>query len=367
MVNENLGGHGAFHSRLVAALSEFDDLRLESVNVPARGRLRTLLTAPLPLPAGWDFDLPLFRNQVGQSFAVRRDLRRLVDRSDVIHLYSQNACPLLLGSLRPRPYIVTTDATCLQVRGKLPFRYPGRGAAADDRLSSWVERHLLRGAVHVVAQSEWARAAIVEDVGVEPDRVTCIRAGAPPPGPAVERPSRLPRVVFVGATMKRKGGWELLEVLDDQIGRTLEVVLVTREQVPGRPGLKVHNDVRSGDGQIEHILQDTDIFAFPSDVDMSPNAVLEAMAAGLPVVTYRSGALPEMVDHEASGYVVDLHDKEALRDAVMALAESPTRRAEYGARARQILATRFDRQAAASAFRAVLRRAGGDAESRSQR
>jgi len=357
LVNENLSGHAAFHSRLVAGLSELGDLQLETVDVPERGLLRRALTSPLPLPEGWDFDAPLFRNQVGQSLVVRTAVRRLVEGCDVLHLYTQNACPLALRHLRHKPYVVTVDATCSQAAEKFPFRYPGRGAAVGDTLSSWVEGRLLRGAAAVVAQSEWARTALVEVVGIDPGRVHCIRIGALPPWPRSSRPPRRPRVVFVGASMRRKGGWELLRLLDDKIGDTVEVVLVTRQRVPRRPGLEVRNDVRPGDGQIRQILEGADIFALPTDMDMSPNAVLEAMAAGLPVVTYRCGGIPEMVDHGVSGYVVDLHDERAFRDAVIQLADAPERRHAFGEAGRQILASRFDPGAASAALRDVLHRA----------
>lgn len=362
LINENLSGHAAFHSRLLAGLSDVGGFRLESLDVPGRGLMRRVLTNPLPLPEGWDFDAPLFRNQVGQSFAVRSGVKSLVERCDVIHIYTQNACPLTMRYLRRKPYVVTVDATCSQAAEKFPFRYTGRGSAIGDRLSSLVEARLLRNAAGVVAQSQWARAAVIEKVGLDESLVHCIRIGAPSPWPRVIRPSRRPRVVFVGARMHRKGGWELLRILAPWIGKNLDVVLVTHDSVPNRPGVEVRNDVRPGDGQIERILGDADIFALPTDMDMSPNAVLEAMAAGLPVVTYRCGALAEMVDDGASGYVVDLHDERSFGEAVMDLVDCPYRRRMFGDEGRRVLARRFDARAASSALAGVLRQAAtGDA------
>lgn len=56
----------------------------------------------------------------------------------------------------------------------------------------------------------------------------------------------------------------------------------------------------------------------------------EAMAAGLPVIASRIGALPEIVDDRRSGLVVEPDDVAALASAMRTLTTSPSRRAEMG-------------------------------------
>ena len=51
-----------------------------------------------------------------------------------------------------------------------------------------------------------------------------------------------------------------------------------------------------------------DVFVLPTTFDMSPWAVLEAAAAGLPVVSTRLAAIPEMIVDRQTGLLIDRDD-----------------------------------------------------------
>ncbi len=61
----------------------------------------------------------------------------------------------------------------------------------------------------------------------------------------------------------------------------------------------------TGWADTKEILNDADVFLYSSNHDNMPNAVLEAMACGLPVLTNRVGAIDEMITSEVDGLVVD--------------------------------------------------------------
>lgn len=86
--------------------------------------------------------------------------------------------------------------------------------------------------------------------------------------------------------------------------------------------------------------------------------VLEGMAAGLPIVAYNRGAIPLLVDHGRTGFLIPFDDSEALANAVERLCCDPELRHEMGAAGREVAATRFApknlARALASAYHAIL-------------
>jgi glycosyltransferase involved in cell wall biosynthesis len=81
---------------------------------------------------------------------------------------------------------------------------------------------------------------------------------------------------------------------------------------------------------IPDLLAAADIFALASDWEGFPLAIIEAMAAGLPVVATRVGGVPEIVEHGRTGLIVSPQNKRALADALRTLADDPNRRREMG-------------------------------------
>ncbi len=80
-------------------------------------------------------------------------------------------------------------------------------------------------------------------------------------------------------------------------------------------------------------LADTDVLMLPSLSEGISNAALEAMAAGLPLVTTDCGGMTEVVTDSANGLVVGVGDVAALTDRLHDLAADPDLRARLGSAA----------------------------------
>ena len=95
-------------------------------------------------------------------------------------------------------------------------------------------------------------------------------------------------------------------------------------------------------------LADADIFVHPSRFESFPNAVLEAMAAGLPIVASDVGGIPEVIEDGRTGFLVPPGEDETLASRVMHLMANPEEGARVGAAAREaVLASfSFDRMVA---------------------
>jgi len=108
------------------------------------------------------------------------------------------------------------------------------------------------------------------------------------------------------------------------------------------------------------LRRDADVLMLTSDQEGFPNVLLEAMAAGLPVITTPAGDAGVVVQDESTGYVVPFDDVQQLAERVVRLARSPERRRELGAAARCRAARQYGPERLAehllTAYRAFARR-----------
>jgi glycosyltransferase involved in cell wall biosynthesis len=88
-------------------------------------------------------------------------------------------------------------------------------------------------------------------------------------------------------------------------------------------------------------LRAMDVFAFASLHDGCPNAVLEAMLAGLPIVATRAGALPRMIEHGKGGLLVRQGSAVELCEALATMLDAENERRSYGQRAKERALTYF--------------------------
>lgn len=89
-------------------------------------------------------------------------------------------------------------------------------------------------------------------------------------------------------------------------------------------------------GDAKHRLFDEhDVFVFPTNNDAFPLVVLEAMQAGIPVVTTREGAIPDIIEEGVTGLFVPHRDPEALANRLQSLLSDRDMQRRMGARARE--------------------------------
>jgi glycosyltransferase involved in cell wall biosynthesis len=87
------------------------------------------------------------------------------------------------------------------------------------------------------------------------------------------------------------------------------------------------------------LYDEADIFVNASVLDNQPVSVLEALAAGLPVVSTGAGDIPAMVRHGDTGLLIPPKNPAALADAVTDLLERPARALALARRGRQLIGT----------------------------
>ena len=100
--------------------------------------------------------------------------------------------------------------------------------------------------------------------------------------------------------------------------------------------------------------QAADIFAFHSLFETFGQVLVEAMAAGKPVVAVRAGAIPEVVAHGETGLLSQPLDVEAIAGDIAALVIDEPRRLQMGAAARRRVEELFDWEAARGSWASLL-------------
>lgn len=88
-------------------------------------------------------------------------------------------------------------------------------------------------------------------------------------------------------------------------------------------------------------LKAFDIFALPSLKEGLPYTIMEAMAAGLPVIATNVGGIPDLVEHGKTGLLVSPKDVIGLAEAIKMLMQNKIMRKEFSSLARQTIKTRF--------------------------
>jgi glycosyltransferase involved in cell wall biosynthesis len=187
-------------------------------------------------------------------------------------------------------------------------------------LPVWRERHrsrlrrVLRGAAAVVAPSPWLARELADDradIEVIPNGIVLPGQARPLPEQLVPRvgwlrafdPTYRPELaVNVAATVCRQLPRAHLEMVGPDKGaragtEALVEVLGLGAQVTLGAGVEKH--------QVGNLVAGWEVFLSTSAIDNAPVTVVEAMAAGRPVVCARVGGLADLLDHGVEGLLVD--------------------------------------------------------------
>jgi len=235
----------------------------------------------------------------------------------------------------------------------------------------------MRGAAFVACVTRPLAEQVVRDARVPADRVPVIPMGIDPddfaaPPARLARPGTL-HVVTVARLIHAKGFGHVFAALRRLAQRGLECRYTIAGEGPDRADLEAAvarlgladrvafaGTVSAGD--VIGLLERADAFVLASVGlgEAAPVAVMEAMAAGLPVVCSRIGGTPDMVTDGVDGILVEQRDDAAIATALERLARSPALRKALGAAARARALASFTSAATARALLAAIR---GDARS----
>ena len=286
--------------------------------------------------------LPIGRKNLRGLFALRQYLAR--ERFDVVNTHSSTdswLAALACATRSPAPPIVRTRHISASA---------GRNAA-----TRWLYG---RATARVVTTGERLRRQVIEETGVDAARVVSISTGIDlavfKPGDRLASRAALglPRdaaIVGIVATLRDwKGHHDLLRAMARLSPATLLAIVGdgpqrdSLEELVAELGIGARVRLAGEQIDVAPWMRSFDVFCLPSYANEGvPQALMQAMACAIPVVTTNVGSIAEIVSDGVTGVFTAPRDPQALAAVLGALLGDATRRAELGARAAAAARERF--------------------------
>jgi glycosyltransferase involved in cell wall biosynthesis len=178
-------------------------------------------------------------------------------------------------------------------------------------------------------------------------------------------PDAAPLLVGVGRLDPQKGWETLIDALPAVWSEVPETRLLIAGDGPERSALQSRIETVDPRARIRllgyrddvpRLLKTANLLVAPSRWEGLPNAVLEAMAAGCPIVASSAEGVTELLTHDRHGLVVPIGDTRALAEAILRLVTKPDEAKRLGAAAAERARLEFTWDRVASAYEDLYRR-----------
>lgn len=310
--------------------------------------------ATLPIRQKRLYDFGLMRHWLGERRA----------RVDVLNTHSSTdswLAAIACATMRDAPPIVRTRHVSTEIN-----------AAAATR---WLYRH---ATAHIVTTGEALRTQLATRMRIPYERLTSVPTGidlarfVPGDAEAARQKLGVPEQHALGciATLRTwKGHDYLFEAIALERERWNGWAIIVVGDGPHRPQLEsrlaalgLADTVRMVGQQDDVVpwLQAMDLVTLPSYGEEGvPQAIMQAMACGIPVVSTPVGAIAEALEHERTGLLVAPRSAEALAAGLGRLRDDASLRARFGAQARARARRDFGIEQMLDRMEVIFRRVAG--------
>jgi len=263
----------------------------------------------------------------------------------VLHLHTYILGLLSVNLMKELPTVVSLDMTAFQVAQQADPSFIWTHSS-----NIFLGKRVFNAAAKIVTRSEWARKSVIEDYRIDEEKVTVVYPGVNinklrPLNTSKRDILKRYNILFVGNDFERKGGQDVLEVFLNTFSHNSDLHLVTNAPVECElPNVYIHRNVKAYSPKWLELYQQADIFVMPTYFEGFGWVFIEAMAAGLPVIATRINAIPEIVNHGETGFLIQPGDRNGLACCLRELMENRTLRQRMGTKGRKVVEQKFNAQ-----------------------
>jgi len=268
---------------------------------------------------------------------------------DIIHahfVFPDGILAYLLSQQTGIPYIITTHGS------DVPGFNPDRFVLMHKLLRPlWVK--ILQSCSQVICMSQFLETLLKNAM---PEADTVIIPNGFPVGRFNRQVRKADRILIVTRMFKRKGVQYFLKAVDKlKLGYEIHIMgdgpylhELRQQAISIDSQVEFHGFVENHSKKFTKLMEASKIFVFPSESDNFPIVLLEAMDAGLAIITTKNTGCEEVVGNTA--LLVNPGNVDELRKAILELVSSPIKCSAYGKMAQKRIDHKFSWHAVARKY-----------------
>ena len=292
------------------------------------------------------------------SAVARARIRQLEKKHGLFDaaLFNNVMPATFLGEFGRRvPFGISMDCTPHLIRSE-PYRKwflggPERKAGIRAKLTHAITRQLYANSAFLLPYSSVACTSLIHDYGVDAKKIAI-----EPVGVDVDqwKPNSIDRtaeskssglsVFFVGGDFERKGGDIVMQAAQLPEFQDCTFHFLTRKTLASVPqNVRVHTGIPPNSRELMQLYADADVFVMPTRAEFpQTNALLEAMAMELPVITTNLAGLDEVVIDGETGFIIPPDNLKDFSQRLMRLKTDSELRMRMGKKGRKKVEREFN-------------------------
>lgn len=284
-----------------------------------------------------------------------KDFERILTNFNVAEMVKKHLSNAKLDLLHSHGGLIQMAATEAKKATHLPLVMTAHSTEINrvrpDNLSLLMEQNVVDKVDRFIAVSRYMRRELNQTFGINYNRITVIPNGVDTAvfkhleADDIRRKYRLDNrfvVLFVGRDDPQKGVRYLVNAVKNLANQIPEIVLVLVGQQD------IYNDEHIlclshvSRSELVKLYSLSDVFVLPSIYEPFGIVLLEAMACKTPCIGTRISGMPDIIDHNRTGLLVEPGSDEDLSEAIAVLYHDPEKRYKMGKNARERVISCFD-------------------------